>query len=271
MGMLRAVAIAFLATWGAALASADGGPAPGRRGPDRYAPYEPPPAPGFFDFNWTGFYVGTHLGAAFTNAESTETIFPNNPNLFQSLNFDQSEKSVIGGVHAGWQMHWGKLVAGAEIGFSFHQFDTTRLSPLFLEFVRVVNLQRSVELGDIFTLTGRVGYADGRWLAYFKGGLATAEVDARYLETATGGRASSSGLEVGWTAGGGIEYALTQNWFLGFEYNIIHFRADIKPPPIPLFPTQTGDVDIDTQSLVVRLNYRFGPCCLGPPPGDDRP
>ena len=39
---------------------------------------------------------------------------------------------------------------------------------------------RSVELRDIFTLTGRLGYADDRWLAYAKGGWANAKVSASY-------------------------------------------------------------------------------------------
>jgi outer membrane immunogenic protein len=261
MGFRRALALAILAMWGlgtqAVPARADGAAVP----PDDYSPYAPS---GFFVFDWSGFYAGGSLGAAFTNAESTEIIFPDSLEFFQSLNYDQSETSVTGGVHAGWQRQWGKLVAGAEIGFSLLQFDTTKESPLLSEFVGIVNLQRSVELRDIFTLTGRLGYAEERWLAYAKGGLATAEVDVSYRETITGATTSSSGREVGWTAGLGIDYALTQNWVLGIEYNYLHFRTDIQPPPIAFPPTQTGDVDVDTQTLVVRLNYRFGPCCGGP-------
>jgi opacity protein-like surface antigen len=150
-------------------------------------------------------------------------------------------------------------VAGAEIGFSLLRFDTTKESPL------LQGLFRSAETSGIFTLTGRLGYADGRWLAYAKGGLATAEIDVSYRDTVTGLSTSSSGVEVGWTAGVGIDYALTQHWIIGIEYNYVHFRADVDPPPIPDIPTEFGGVDVDIQNLVVRLNYRFGPgCCVGP-------
>jgi outer membrane immunogenic protein len=261
MGFQRTLTLAVLAMWGlggqAAPALADGSVVP----PDDYSPYVPS---GFFVFDWSGAYVGGNLGGAFTNAEATETIFPNSVVLFESLDYDQSETSVVGGVQAGWQRQWGRLVAGGEIGYLLHHFDTTKLSPLLSDFAGAVNLQRSVEMRDIFTLTGRLGYAEGRWLAYAKAGVATAEVEASYRETITGATSSGGGREIGWTAGAGVDYALAYNWFLGIEYNYIHFRTDIQPPPIPVPPTQTSDVEVDTQSLVVRLNYRFGPCCAGP-------
>jgi outer membrane immunogenic protein len=114
-------------------------------------------------------------------------------------------------------------------------------------------------------LTGRLGYADGRWLAYAKAGVANAQVDISYDDRFTGLSSSSSGRETGWTAGIGIDYALTTNLFLGVEYNYLHFRADATPPPLPDIPARIGDADIDIQNVVVRLNYRFGaPCCILP-------
>ena len=65
------------------------------------------------------------------------------------------------------------MVAGAEVAFTSLRFDGSKLSPLF--FFLPKGVSRSVELRDIFTLTGRLGYADDRWLAYAKGGWANAE------------------------------------------------------------------------------------------------
>src|SRR5262245_23349288 len=178
MGARRALALAVGATLGLA---AQAIPAAARDpSPDDYQPYAPS---GFFVYDWTGFYAGVNLGGAFTEAESTENIFPNNPDLFVGLTYGQSESSVTGGVQAGWQKQWGKLVAGVEVGYTALQFDTTKPSPLFTgleEALGLPNLERSVKVSDLFLLTGRLGYADGRWLAYFKGGLAVAEVDATY-------------------------------------------------------------------------------------------
>jgi opacity protein-like surface antigen len=234
----------------------------GARGPaDDYVPYQPS---GFFVYDWSGFYVGGSLGLAHTSAESTVDIrddaLLNLSSLAdQTLNYEQSETSLTGGIHIGWQKHWGKLVAGVEAGYNALRFDTTTESPL------IPGLLRSAELRDILTLTARLGYTDGRWLAYAKGGVANAEIDISYDDRVTGLSTSSSGRETGWTAGIGIEYALTPKLILGVEYNYLHFRADASPPPIPDIPARIGDAEVDIQNVVVRLNYRFQPgCCVAP-------
>ena len=261
MGYRHAWRLAIAVMWGLGLSA----PPAGARDPaaDDYSPYAPS---GFFVFDWSGYYIGAHLGGATAEAESTEVLFPNSPEFFQAATYGNSENSVTGGVQGGWQRQFGKLVAGVEVGFNMLRFDTTKTSPLLLNIeAGQPDLSRSVEVRDIFLLTGRLGYADGRWLAYAKGGLANAEVDVDYRQFSTGATTSSSGRETGWTAGVGVDYALTPSLFLGIEYNFIHFRKDIEPPQI--LDTQFNDLDVDIQNVVVRLNYRFNPCCAWPGPG----
>ena len=253
-GFRHALRLAGAAMMGAAVLA----PSASARSPaDDYQPYVPS---GFFVLDWSGPYVGGNLGLAHSSAEATETVFPDDLFFFDAENYDQSQSSVTGGVQAGWQKQWGKMVLGGELGFSLLHYATTKPSPI------IDGLDRSVEVRDILSLTGRAGYADGRWLAYIKGGLVNAEVDVSYLDEVTGAATSSNGRETGWTAGIGIDYALTPNLFLGVEYNYLHFRADVLPPPIPDVPAEFDDVDVDIQNIVVRLNYRFNApvCCLGP-------
>lgn len=270
MGMLRAVTMAFLATWGLATvpARADG-PPPGPAAPAPYPPYDAAPVPGFFDFNWSGFYVGGHLGGGHTNLEARETDFGAAETDFEAPapDFDatatgfvpdlpfidtygQDAVSAVGGVQAGWQKQWEKAVAGIEVTYTALSFDETEESPL------VSDLTRSGEVSNLITLTGRLGYADGRWLAYAKGGWASADIDVTYRDALTGEVTSSGDRESGWTAGVGIDYALSYNLFLGVEYNYLHFNADVPQPPVQFL--ETGDADVDIQTLLVRLNYRFG-------------
>jgi outer membrane immunogenic protein len=262
MGFSRALAFVTAATLGLGvqvLPAAAHGPAA-----DDYSPYGPS---GFFQLDWSGLYAGAHLGGANANAESSAVLFPDNPVLTQINSFGQSENSLTGGVQAGWQRQWGKLVAGVEAGFTVLRFDTTSDPQLLPGLVSdlVEGLTRSVELSNIFTLTGRLGYTDGRWLAYAKGGLANADVDVTYRDAIRDATSSESGRETGWTAGVGVDYALTPSLFLGVEYNFIHFSANVAPPPIP--ETQFDDVEIDVQNIVVRLNYRFGSGCCPAPAG----
>ena len=71
MGFRRALTLAIVAVWGLATqavpARADGAPVPA----DDYSPYAPS---GFFVFDWSGFYLGGHLGALHTNVELTDTF-----------------------------------------------------------------------------------------------------------------------------------------------------------------------------------------------------
>ena len=260
MQLRRALTLAIAISCGLGLATS---PAGARDpSPDDYNPYVPS---GFFSFDWSGYYAGGNLGLQHTLSESIITVFPNNPQLFEAFTFGESETSITGGIQAGWQRQWGKLVAGAELGFTLLRFRSTSDAQTIpgIETAVLASVTRTSEVSNIFLLTGRLGYADGRWLAYGKGGLAVADVDVTLRDAITGFSTSSSGLQAGWTAGLGIDYALTYNLFLGIEYNFIHFRASPEPPPIP--ETEFGSVSIDTQSVVVRLNYRFNmPCCPGP-------
>lgn len=250
MGMLRAVGLAFMATWGFAATAA---PADADGPPHRYPTYDA--TPGFYDFKWTGFFFGAHLGGGHTGHDVAETVVLSaDPLILDTATHGPSASSVLGGVQAGWQKQWEKFVAGIELTYTAVQFDETSHSLL------LPDAALSGEVRDLITLTGRLGFADGRWLAYAKGGWASADIDITYRNTVTGAVASSGGRESGWTAGVGIDYALSLNLFLGIEYNYLHFSADV-PRPLTLQPVvdvRTGDADVDIQTLVVRLNYRFG-------------
>jgi outer membrane immunogenic protein len=104
------------------------------------------------------------------------------------------------------------------------------------------------------TLRGRIGYAFDRFLLY-----ATAGGGATQLRsTVNVGAISSSSTTFthgGWTAGGGLEYAVTDSLSARLEY--LYFDtgtvdvAQVGPP----FVTVTGHI----QDSLVRagLNYRF--------------
>ena len=70
--------------------------------------------------------------------------------------------------------------------------------------------------------------------------------------------ASASTTRVGWTVGGGLEYALTNNWLIRAEYRYSQFGhssffADTA------FPGVGASVDrkIDENQVQARLSYKF--------------
>ncbi len=82
----------------------------------------------------------------------------------------------------------------------------------------VCNTKQSV-LGSI---TGRFGYAGfNRTLVYVAGGAAFTRFS--YAETQLLIQSWNTSTQTGWTIGGGVEYALTNNWIAGIQYNYYDF------------------------------------------------
>jgi opacity protein-like surface antigen len=116
-------------------------------------------------------------------------------------------------------------------------------------------------INGLGTLTGRVGYAWDRSLAYVKGGGAW--IDTTYsvfgnTDALTLGSGSTTLNDWGWTVGAGAEYAITNQWTTFVEYD--HIGA---PSASPSFPTVTT---IDAASIAVKqsvdlfkvgVNYKF--------------
>jgi len=123
---------------------------------------------------------------------------------------------------------------------------------------------------------GRVGFAWDRVLFYGIGGIAFADVTNDYGETFCnelqilgdcGGLIFESRTRtlVGWTAGGGIEYAVTPNWLVGVEYRYTDFgrftdtRIVGRTDPGVAFGGAEFDVHHPlTQNRVqARVSYKF--------------
>jgi high affinity Mn2+ porin len=159
-------------------------------------------------YDWTGLYVGAHAG--FSRGASTATL--TDPTIRTDRNvFD----GMLGGVQAGYNYRLNSgLVLGVEGDISF---------PNYLPSNHVVStvttaLSNSEERWDyVATLRGRLGYARGSWLFYATGGLAFA--GERFLNTLTGGvEERVLNTRLGWTAGGGVEYAFAPHWSARLEY-----------------------------------------------------
>ncbi|MCW5695400.1 MAG: porin family protein [Bauldia sp.] len=84
---------------------------------------------------------------------------------------------------------------------------------------------------------GRIGYAFGRVLVYGTGGLAVAGVS-----TAPG---PSTSTEIGWTAGGGAEFAITDSLFARAEYLYSSYGA---------IPDASS---LSTQEVRLGIGFRF--------------
>jgi outer membrane immunogenic protein len=208
-------------------------------------------------FNWTGCYIGGHLGGA---ASDDRTI-----NSLGAAN-DFSSAGFVGGGQAGcdhqFALNW---VAGAEgraawSSLSNHHASSVRFTALG---GLVVPSQFGLKNDFLASVTGRLGYAYAEgWLVYARGGVAWTheKIDDAYIGPATGFLIdpSASVLRAGWTAGGGVEWAFGSSWSANVEYNYYDFGTKSPIQLISPFDRITVAHLKDTMhAATVGVNYHY--------------
>jgi outer membrane immunogenic protein len=101
------------------------------------------------------------------------------------------------------------------------------------------------------TARGRLGYAFDRLLVYGTGGFAAGRNTFQIIQAAS---ATESETHTGWTAGGGLEYGVGQNWSVKAEY----LHVDLGDKSYFVIPGGTSYVSRMKFDLVrTGFNYRF--------------
>lgn len=210
--LLGASAVALLVGVGGATAA------------DIYAPppvaeviYSPAPA-----FSWTGGYIGGLLGYEWGDAK----VRDGGPSL--------DPDGWMGGIFGGYNFQTSNVfVVGIEGDFTFSGAKDKAAG------VTVDNNWNS-------TLRARAGVALDRFLIYGTGGLAVGNIT-----TKVSGAGSDTGTHAGWTIGGGIEAAFTDNIIGRLEYRYTDYGTnvyDTKPKT---------KVDFQSSQVMVGVGYKF--------------
>ena len=206
------------------------------RGPIYAPPYVPPLPP-----YWNGFYVGAHLGGAFSSDNNFSGLSTGN----------NSNGRFLGGVQAGYDYQFSpNFVLGVEGQYSWLSGNVGAVFPGGLAYT---NNQRG--LGSI---TGRVGYTWGPGLLYVKGGYAYSDNSESVTSTVTGAPiafATNGDHSNGWTAGVGVEYMFAPSWSAKAEYQYYNFGNATFTSPAGL--VSTGSFTTDDHTVTAGVNYRF--------------
>lgn len=227
-------ALGLLAAAGAASAA----DLPSRKGPVA-APYYPPV------FTWTGFYVGVNAGYAWGQIDSTNLgVLSTNGFLGNGFGFDDPD-GFTGGAQVGYNYQIGQWVLGLEADFQGADLQAEA-------FDAFSGIRASNEINWYGTVRARVGYAFDRFLPYLTGGFAYGQVKNKIATPL--GAVSDDNTQYGWTIGGGLEYAFTNNLTAKIEYLYI----DLDKETINV-PFGTINTNVETKFSVVRagLNYKF--------------
>ncbi len=219
------------------------------------------PAPQRYD--WTGFYLGVHLGYAWGRSDWTEQPdgLAGSVNMFQRYDAFSNTGSWFGGLQAGYDyMLPNRLVIGgvADLSAPSRQSlngisiggTSTFISPMLGQESYIENVL------DMGTVRGRIGYAPGNWLFYATGGLAWTYDQLTVTQLDNAGTTDQPFLwRFGWAAGAGVEIPLMPDWTAGLEYLYTRYGNSTVG-----FANagQTFQSNLSLQELRLTLNYRPG-------------
>src|SRR5208337_323073 len=254
--------VGALALTGSAALAAD---LPSRAPPPVYLP--PPPI-----FTWTGIYVGGQIGYAWASGNNNFTgydpFFAADPFITTTLGGNPS--GVIGGGHVGYNYQFNQFVVGLE-----GSVDGTSLSNTAAAFFPDGTTISAHSKADIQgSIRGRLGIAWDRALIYATGGVAFGGFNTNVSIANTGfmnggfpffANGSVSSTRVGWTVGGGIDYAVTNNWSVFAEYRYTNWGS-INENNFGLLTGGeffNGNRRINQNQVQVGFSYKFD---LLPPP-----
>jgi outer membrane immunogenic protein len=243
--------------------------------------YVPPP------FTWTGFYVGVNAGAIFSQSNSNATLWTSGfPVLSNNFNGGKlgGGTGFLGGGQAGYNWQTGSFVLGVETDFdgSTLSKNTNGISPTLSGLTGsfapwngdYVLTNGSAKLSWLGTTRARVGFVatpDNRLMVYGTGGVAygggSAHLAIYDANNNVAWYGSKSNTRVGWTIGGGVEYAITNNVTIKGEYlyyNLGSTNSYAAPSILtPLANASLGNsfatAKVTYQGSIVRagVNYKF--------------
>jgi outer membrane immunogenic protein len=258
--LLSSTAIAILLIGGPALAA------------DQKAPVFTK-APMIPVFSWTGFYFGGNAGGHWGRDNISTTT---------SANFNAASRAAIdlaspvtlkpqgwlAGVQVGYNMQVNHLVLGFEGDADW--LNGSNSSSLVFPGPNPLpgdTLSSSTQGTFLATLRPRVGAAFDHSLLYITGGLAIGTVKTTDSMAVVGGtvleQTSDTRTRIGWAAGGGFEYAFTDNWSAKVEALHVDLGGTYDTG-IPCVVVCGAAVDIVVHHKytdnIARfgINYRFG-------------
>ena len=194
-------------------------------------------------YNWTGWYVGLNAGGNWGRSHPSTTAqlsgaFAICPGCLDDIasagGHAFKTDGFTGGVFGGYNYQYGTFVIGGELDFEyFRSVGSTAQTIASASCPCNMTITSSISTDWLFTARPRVGFTAGHWLFYGTGGVAVTKLKGNwaYADDFAGGlgpgseSASASSVKAGWTAGGGFETALPNNWTIGAEYLHVDFGS----------------------------------------------
>jgi outer membrane immunogenic protein len=180
-------------------------------------------------YNWTGFYIGINGGGGFGRS------------AWDSTGSFNTSGGLVGGT-LGYNYQVGQAVFGVEGDIDWANIKGTTNNACAL----------GCKTSDdwLSTVRGRIGYAADRFMPFITGGGAFGDIKA-----STPGFGGATQTNAGWTIGGGLEFAIAQNWTAKAEYLYVDlgkFNCGAS-----CGAAVTDNVSFTTNLVRAGVNYRF--------------
>ncbi len=224
----------------------------------RVPAYTPPPPPPPA-YTWSGCYIGASAGTSSGQSQH----FRNSDGAAITESFDLS--GFIGGGQLGCNWQWGAWVFGIEGDGSATNKSGQGIELSPIPRPNTLWISETQERWFV-TARGRLGLTNFWWfgdktLVYVTGGGAWAKIDASEWLTTTPQTTGhqESNTRSGWTAGGGIEYALGYGWSVKSEFLYADFGTytTFTSPPFASTNIQPRDVKVKDYIWRAGMNYKF--------------
>lgn len=197
----------------------------------------------------SAFYFGGHVGYLFGNANATL----GDPTGVASSGGASRFGALFGGVQGGYEHYFpSRLMLGLEADLSFPDFmDLARTTA----YRATANGSANEQLEYLGTLRGRLGYGIGSWTPFLTGGLAFASTRFSRTDYNTANEDATAGQwRLGYTLGGGVDYALDSRWSTRLEY--LYTNLGMRGFGFGFSPAR-WDSQEEFHRIRVALNYRF--------------
>jgi outer membrane immunogenic protein len=223
---------------------------------------------------WSGFYIGGSIGARWSdvNWKNLDVDIEAATSIDNPAHLNDTSFRV--GAYAGYNWRFASFaLVGLEADIAWANNNKTRGGFPGTEGTFGGDATTNPEADFITTklgwdgsLRGRIGYLfNPNWLAYATGGVAWQKIETNSTCTGTADSfcgpgtftGSSSTTKTGWTAGGGVETLLLNNWIGRVEYRYADFgHVTNRLPPAPEVGFH-ANVDVKTHIALVGVAYKF--------------
>jgi outer membrane immunogenic protein len=214
-------------------------------------------------FSWTGCYLGGHLGGGFAHKDLTDPVqlvqdsFLGAGSTTGITTVSPRPTGVVVGGQIGCDYQFASTwVVGVEGAASAATMKNTRTVGLPLGNPDTALVKASTDF--LPSVTVRLGYAVDNVLLYAKGGVALAGDKYDVTGSFAGTPFAFEGLDnrIGWTAGGGVDWAFSRHWSANLEYDYYQFGHGgvLMSDPINAL---AGIVDAKQTVQVVKVGLNF--------------